>query len=296
MSQWTLACCFSTPHSTGIRGSRCTALIHVLAEEPVTWQLSCGTATVATWHDVSIPSFREWGLHTRRSLSFGHSESRRWPTKWYPYQSATGAAPSSALCRPPGPSYKADDRTWLYKEKVDYCCSSSNPNSRTWITLGKHALPPGRGTLWSHLLPEGVKWHWARTQCKNSSSNTNDLYIHYMDKSTGTPPSLEEKKAYPNCQQKWKNNSCTCVSTSVATVLKCMKWLYPYVIGVWWWIFGSRSAFKVTPENMNHPLKLPQRAECPDTSGIDHTQKRTGDKTTLKRCDHSCCSFSEMLF
>ncbi len=38
------------------------------------------------------------------------------------------------------------------------------------------------------------------------------------------------------------------ISTSVATVLKCMKWLYPYVqvIGVWWWIFGSRSAFKVT--------------------------------------------------
>ncbi len=28
---------------------------------------------------------------------------------------------------------------------------------------------------------------------KNVSPNTNDLYIHYMDKSTGTPPSLEEK-------------------------------------------------------------------------------------------------------
>ncbi len=27
---------------------------------------------------------------------------------------------------------------------------------------------------------------------------TNDLYIYYMDKSTGTPPSLEEKKALPN--------------------------------------------------------------------------------------------------
>ncbi len=24
-----------------------------------------------------------------------------------------------------------------------------------------------------------------------------------------------------------------CISTSVATVLKCMKWLYPYVIGIW---------------------------------------------------------------
>ncbi len=31
---------------------------------------------------------------------------------------------------------------------------------------------------------------------------------------------------------------------------KCLKWLYPYVqvIGVWWWVFGSRSVFKVTPE------------------------------------------------
>ncbi len=37
---------------------------------------------------------------------------------------------------------------------------------------------------------------------KNSSPNTNDLYIHYMDKSTGTPPSLEEKKALPNCGNK----------------------------------------------------------------------------------------------
>ncbi len=78
---------------------------------------------------------------------------------WDPYQSATGAALSSALCRPPGPSYKADNRTGLYTEKVNYCCSYSNPNNRTWITLEKHALPLGRGTLWSHLLPEGVKWH-----------------------------------------------------------------------------------------------------------------------------------------
>ncbi len=91
---------------------------------------------------------------------------------------------------------------------------------------------------------------WAR----NSSPNTNDLYIHYMDKSTGIPPSLEEKKALPNCGNKDGkiiNLLINCIFTSVATVLTCMKWLYPYVpyvIGVWWWIFGSRSAFKVTPE------------------------------------------------
>ncbi len=77
---------------------------------------------------------------------------------------------------------------------------------------------------------------------------TNDLYIHYMDKSTGTP--LEEKKALPNWGNKEIHSFNKRISTSVATVLKCMKWLYPYVqvIGVWWWIFGSRSAFKVTPE------------------------------------------------
>ncbi len=32
-----------------------------------------------------------------------------------------------------------------------------------------------------------------RPWVKNTSPKTNDLYIHYMDKSTGTPPSLEEK-------------------------------------------------------------------------------------------------------
>jgi len=46
-----------------------------------------------------------------------------------------------------------------------------------------------------------------------------------MDKSTGTPPSLEENKALPNCGNKDGNiihvlkNS---ISKSVATVLKCM--------------------------------------------------------------------------
>ncbi len=37
---------------------------------------------------------------------------------------------------------------------------------------------------------------------ENSSPNSNDLYIHYMDKSTGTPPSLEEKRTLPNCGNK----------------------------------------------------------------------------------------------
>ncbi len=58
-----------------------------------------------------------------------------------------------------------------------------------------------------------------------SSPNTNDLYIHYMDKSTGTP-SLEEKKALPNCGNKDGNIMHVLknfISTSVSTVLKYMK-------------------------------------------------------------------------
>ncbi len=52
----------------------------------------------------------------------------------------------------------------------------------------------------------------------------NDLYIHYMDKRTPHP--LEEKKALPNCGNKDGNIINVlknCISTSVATVLKCMK-------------------------------------------------------------------------
>ncbi len=66
------------------------------------------------------------------------------------------------------------------------------------------------------------------------SPNTNGLYIHYVDKSIGTL-SLEEKKALPNCANKEINVLKNCISTSVATVLKCMKGLYPYIeiSGVW---------------------------------------------------------------
>ncbi len=78
-----------------------------------------------------------------------------------------------------------------------------------------------------------------RPWAKNSSPNTNDLYIHYMDKGTGTPPSLEEENALINCGNKEIHVLKNCISTSVATFLKCMKLLYPYVqvIGVWWWVF-----------------------------------------------------------
>ncbi len=50
-----------------------------------------------------------------------------------------------------------------------------------------------------------------------------------MDKSTGTPPSLEEKKALPNCGNKEIHVLKKYIYTSVATVLKCMKWLYTHM-------------------------------------------------------------------
>ncbi len=88
------------------------------------------------------------------------------------------------------------------------------------------------------LIP--AEHFWCDFKCrpwaKNSSPNTNDLYIHYMDKSTGTPTSLEEKRALPNCGNKDGNIINVlkiCLSTSVAIVLKCMKWLYPICTSHW---------------------------------------------------------------
>ncbi len=48
-------------------------------------------------------------------------------------------------------------------------------------------------------------------------------------------PSSEEKKAHPHCGNKDIHALKNCISTSVATVLKCMKLMHPYVqvIGVW---------------------------------------------------------------
>ncbi len=65
---------------------------------------------------------------------------------------------------------------------------------------------------------------------KNSSPSTNDLYIHYMGKSTGTPPSLEEKKALPNCGNKdgnMINVLKSFISTSVSTVFEVCEITVP---------------------------------------------------------------------
>ncbi len=79
------------------------------------------------------------------------------------------------------------------------------------------------------LIPAEHLWcdFKCRLLAKNSSPNTNDLYyIHYMDKSTRTPPFLEEKRALPNCGNKDGNTICVlknCISTSVATVSHMYK-------------------------------------------------------------------------
>ncbi len=83
-------------------------------------------------------------------------------------------------------------------------------------------------SVWKNLtgLQKAAEHLWCDFKlATNSSPNTNDLYIHYMDKSTGTP-SLEENKALPNCANKDVNVLKICISTSG---LKCMKLLYPYV-------------------------------------------------------------------
>ncbi len=59
-------------------------------------------------------------------------------------------------------------------------------------------------SVWKNLtgLQKAAEHLWCDFKWdKNSSPITNDLCIHYMDKSTGTP-SLEEKKALPNCADK----------------------------------------------------------------------------------------------
>ncbi len=82
-------------------------------------------------------------------------------------------------------------------------------------------------SVWKNLtgLQKAAEHLWCDFKwATNSSPNTNDLYIHYMDKSTGTP-SLEEKKALTNCANKVINVLKNCISNSFEvyemTVLIC---------------------------------------------------------------------------
>ncbi len=103
----------------------------------------------------------------------------------------------------------------------------------------------------------GRTWLVCRKQLNTSGVTLNEPQTHHQTPMTCTYAIwtnilgrllLSEKKALPNCGNKDGNIIHVlknCISTSVVTVLNCMKWLYPYVIGVWWWVCGS---FKVTPE------------------------------------------------
>ncbi len=90
---------------------------------------------------------------------------------------------------------------------------------------------------------------------KNSSPNTNGLYIHYIDKSIGTPPSLEQKNALPICGNNDRNiihGFKNCISISVGTVLECLKWLnHMYKSLVFGDEFLAQGSFTVTPEVLN---------------------------------------------
>ncbi len=61
-------------------------------------------------------------------------------------------------------------------------------------------------SVWKNLagLQKAAEHLWCDFKRASNSPNTYDLYIHYMDKSTGTP-SLEEKKALTNCGNKYGN-------------------------------------------------------------------------------------------
>ncbi len=79
-------------------------------------------------------------------------------------------------------------------------------------------------SVWKNLtgLQKAAEHLWCDFKWdKNSSPNTNDLYIHYMDKSAGTP-SLEEKKARPNCANSGRNKKCKYMNVFVGTVWTCL--------------------------------------------------------------------------
>ncbi len=71
-------------------------------------------------------------------------------------------------------------------------------------------------SVWKNLtgLQKAAEHIWCDFKwATNSSPNTNDLYIHYMDKSTGTP-SLEETKTRPNIDGNIIHVLKNCISNS----------------------------------------------------------------------------------
>ncbi len=85
-------------------------------------------------------------------------------------------------------------------------------------------------SVWKNLtgLQKAAEHLWCDFKwATNSSPNTNDLYIHYMDKSTGTPPSLEEKKTLPNCGNKDVN------------IIHVLKMVFPPLLQQFWSVWND---------------------------------------------------------
>ncbi len=89
-------------------------------------------------------------------------------------------------------------------------------------------------SVWKNLtgLQKAAEHLWCdfkyRPWDKNSSPNTNDLYIHYMNKSYMDTPFFRREKGTSNGGNKWKQFMYLKIvfPPLFATVL---KWLYPYV-------------------------------------------------------------------
>ncbi len=102
-------------------------------------------------------------------------------------------------------------------------------------------------SVWKNLtgLQKAAEHLWCDFKwATNSSPNTNDLYIHYMDKSIDTP-SLEEKQTLPNCANKDRNIIHILIFFISTSVLKCMKWLYQYFLYYILFQYLSFGSFKV---------------------------------------------------
>ncbi len=117
----------------------------------------------------------------------------------------------------------------------------------TYTYLVYNALPTWTYLADIHYISKSIQSVWKNLTGLQKAAETQ---THHQTPMTCTfiictkVYSLEEKKALPICANKDGNIINVlkhCICTSVASVLKCMKGLYPYVqvIGVWWWVCVS---------------------------------------------------------
>ncbi len=89
-----------------------------------------------------------------------------------------GSLPSSRVAAPPGAPFAGDHATG---SPLTQC-----PPARLWLNVW---------CFWCQLSLFWCDFKF-RPWAKNSSPNTNNLYIHYMDKITGTPPFFRREKRH----------------------------------------------------------------------------------------------------